>query len=152
MIPPALMGPQTSLWPPFATRWGDAAAAAAPELWLERWLPLPCPKKNETPKGWLCSAQENKEPCVPGPRFIYIYYFFFKGWLGAKIPGISMGSVGAQVVGGGMGTLFGAVFLYVHSTNLHGETDSVRGASQGSCLPHSRWPSRATGCGQVGKC
>lgn len=70
----------------FATRWGDTSAAAAPELWPEGWLPLPWP---EGTQGWLCSAQENKQPWVPGPTGS-----FCKGLAGCKIPTVSLGSVG----------------------------------------------------------
>lgn len=70
------MGPQPSLWPPFAARWGDAAAAAAPEPRGSGGdFPFPVP---ETPKC-LCSAQENEEPCALSlfDPHLYLFISFF---------------------------------------------------------------------------
>lgn len=93
------MGPQPSLWPPFAARWGDAAAAAAPEPRGSGGdFPFPVP---ETPKC-LRSAQENEEPCALSlfDPHLYLFICFFLSCLLAcllaQIPAVFMGSAGAQ--------------------------------------------------------
>lgn len=123
MILPALMGPQRSLCPPFATRGGDASAA---EPWPQRWLPLPCPKNIE--RGALLSPGD-KEPCVPAPTSSLC-----EGWLGANIPMASLGaelltaspaSVGLPVEGGGGTSVLPLSVSVSLEVNLHGGADGA---------------------------
>lgn len=105
------MGPQPSLWPPFAARWGDAAAAAAPEPRGSGGdFPFPVP---ETPKC-LCSAQENEEPCALSlfdpHRYLFICFFlsFFLACLLAclhKSLQCSWEALVHRQIGSGMGAL-----------------------------------------------